>query len=112
MRLISPAAENLEERHTQVRQQSSCKYYVLDILLTYIPEQIQNTAVVNGISDHKAVIIDFDINMKRYKKPKRKAYLYSRTDFEGICDKLNSDFPVHETQARCFNTEGTTNLFV
>lgn len=85
---------------------------IFDLLLINTPERILNSTVCDGLSDHKDICIDLNVNVTRHRKPKRKVYIYSKADFEGFQNHLVSDFPIYQSYTTSLTVKETWNLFI
>ena len=56
----------------------------LDLLLTNIPERINHTKILPGISDHNIPFTELSLRTNRRKQATRKIYLYKQADWEGL----------------------------
>ncbi|XP_072182159.1 uncharacterized protein [Diadema setosum] len=65
----------------------------------------KNTKIVDGISDHDAVVCDVDLHPSINKKQPRRIFIYSKGDIEG----MRSDFKTFQDQFFCVNHQQTTN---
>ena len=63
---------------------------VLDLLLTNIPERINFTKVLPGISDHQIPLTEMSLCVNRRRQAERKIPLYRRADWIGLNDYLES----------------------
>ena len=66
--------ESIAQRNSlyQMVKDPTGEQSVLDLLLTNTPERISNIALCEGLSDHKSIIINLDVNLVKHRKPKRK----------------------------------------
>lgn len=79
---------------------------VLDLVITNNPNIVKSTRVQDGLSDHDLVIADFNLAVRRPKKPRRNIYLRNKADIEKIrkdmedyqekYKQLNDTVPVQE----------------
>lgn len=86
--------------------------HILDLFFTNMPEMVENTEVLPGISDHEVVLSE--INMKHtsaYSERSRCMYNYAKANVQGINTALEAYFIVFETLADDYSVEELWNLF-
>ena len=79
----------LDHNLQQVVMERTRDRSILDLCFTNNPAFVISVKVKPGISDHDAVVINADIKPKIVKLPKRKVFLYKKTEFRKIADDLD-----------------------
>ena len=69
---------------SQLIDEPTILHNTLDLLLTNIPERINITKVLLGISDHNIPFTELSLPTNRRKQATRKIYLYKQADWEGL----------------------------
>ena len=69
---------------TQIHDEPTRGDNTLDLVFTTNPSLLKSTASVPGISDHEAVVTDFDTQPQRARSKPRRRYLYSRANWENL----------------------------
>ncbi|KAI8518817.1 hypothetical protein Bbelb_020740 [Branchiostoma belcheri] len=77
---------NLMDNHGlfQTVQEPTRNGNLLVLVLVNNPNIIEKTTVVPGISDHDMVLVDVNLALKQYRKPKRKVYIRTQADEPAI----------------------------
>ena len=89
---------------TQLVEELTRLLNILDLMITNIPERVNSTRVIPGISDHHIPFTELSLRTNRRKQLPRKLYLYKRADWTGLTDHIQpllkpletSDKPVEE----------------
>ncbi len=85
-KLISLSQDhNLNQLVTEPTRKDS----ILDLVFTNNSNIVKKVSVIDGISDHEAVLVDLDIKPNRKRKVKRKKYFVNKADTEAIEDHIN-----------------------
>ena len=71
-----------EAQLTQVHNEPTRGNNILDLVFTSNPSLCKNSQTIPGISDHHALVTDFDITPQRIKQKKRKHFIYSKVTEE------------------------------
>ena len=79
-----------ETQLTQVHNETTRGNSILDLVFTSNPSLCKNSQTVPGISDHHALVTDFDIVPQRIKQKKRKRYIFSKVTEENW-DEINNE---------------------
>ena len=79
-----------EAQLTQVHNEPTRGNNILDLVFTSNPSLCKNSQTVPGISDHHALVTDFDIVPQRIKQKKRKHYNFSKVTEENW-DEINKE---------------------
>ena len=74
---------------------------VLDLFLTNHPSLINRLKPLPGISDHEAIFIDSDVQVKLQRPTRRKIYLWTKADIQGLRNSM-------DTFSQGFTTEHTS----
>ena len=61
----------------------------LDLTLTNVPERINRTKVLPGISDHHVTYTELDLKIHRQKQTPRTLWLYKRADWDGFRSEID-----------------------
>ena len=69
---------------TQIHDEPTRGDNTLDLVLTTNPSLLKSTASVPGISDHEAVVTDFDTQPQRARSKPGRRYPYSRANLENL----------------------------
>lgn len=79
---------------------------VLDLLLTDLPSEDQNTLAVPGISDHSAVLCELNLHhVKVVNSGARRIYSYKKANTAMITEALDRYYNVLETLSDTSHTE-------
>lgn len=82
---------------------------ILDLVLTNQPELVTSSAVVDGISDHNAVVCEMCISyVKTVTGPRRRIFNFEKANVAQINQSLDSYLTVFETMAE---TKGVAQLW-
>lgn len=60
----------------------------LDLFLTNRPSMIRRITPIPGISDHDALFIDSDVEIKLQRQPKRSIYIWNMANIHGLQDNV------------------------
>ena len=69
-------------------KQPTRKGNILDLVLTTNPNLVENVQVVNGMSDHDAVLVDITLKPSINRKQPRKVFLFKKGDIESARNDL------------------------
>ena len=69
-------------------KQPTRKGKILDLVLTTNPNLVKNDQVVNGMSDHDAVLVDITLKPSINRKQPRKVFLFKKGDIESARNDL------------------------
>ena len=75
---------------TQFKEKPTRGHNILDHTLSTIPDLVQNSQVVGGISDHDVIITDLNLKVKSSRKVKRKVFIYKKADNEWLNEEISS----------------------
>jgi len=75
---------------TQMVEGGTRQDRTLDVVLTNTPTQCTSTQVVAGISDHEAVVSNFNLNHRINPQERRQAPLYSKADWVKLAAHVTS----------------------
>ena len=74
----------------QMVDESTRNGKTLDLILTNSPTHCTHTEVISGISDHEAVLSNFNLNHKFNKQPQRKVPVYSKADWTSLAAHITT----------------------
>jgi hypothetical protein len=77
---------------SQCVKEPTREHNILDLVLTTNPDLVRNVQVVDGMSDHKAVICDIDMKAKINRKKPRKIFLYKDADMDTLKQQLRTSY--------------------
>ena len=80
----------------------------LDLIFTNTPEIITNVSVEEGISDHKVVLSDINVEIQKNNRIPRKQFFVNKSNFEGFRICLSSHFVEFE---KCCLQEDVENCW-
>jgi len=69
---------------TQVINEPTRLANILDLFLTNSPAQVQDIAIIPGLSDREAVVIEANVKPPLHKKLSRKTPLYNKANWQDI----------------------------
>ena len=73
---------------TQMVTEPTRRNNTLDLIATNLPDQVNRTKVIPGISDHEIPFIDFAVKPSMKKQLPRKVWLFKKADWIGMRDYL------------------------
>jgi len=91
---------------TQVHRDNTRENALLDLVFTTNPTLVRNSVSIPGISDHDMVITDIDTKPQYIHQQKRKCFIFSRADWNGLNDELRK---IHEAVKSMMSKEETIN---
>ena len=65
---------------------------ILDLVFTTNPNTMRNIKVIEGMSDHDAVLTDINMRIKYNRKKPRNIYLYNRADMSSVKTSLKNQY--------------------
>ena len=69
---------------SQVHHQATREENILDLVFTTNPSLSKSSSSIPGISDHQAVVTDFDTKPQRIQQKWRRLYLYSKAKWDDL----------------------------
>ena len=69
---------------TQIHSEATRQKSLLDLVFTTNPTLVRSSVTVPGIADHDMVVTDIDTKPSYVKQQKRKCFLYSRANWDGL----------------------------
>ncbi|KAF4520818.1 hypothetical protein B566_EDAN007113, partial [Ephemera danica] len=67
---------------------------ILDLVFCTAPDFVENLSIIPGVSDHCAIVFNFDCFPKRYKAPSRHVYNFKRVNWEKLSNSFRSNLPI------------------
>ena len=84
---------------------------ILDLTFTTNPDLVTNTQIIDGMSDHQAVITDIMIRAKLNKKKPRTIYLYERGNMDSLREQLKDHYNIFKELSPSRTVEENWNDF-
>lgn len=78
-----------DENLTQLIELPTRGDKTLDLVLTNFPNNVKNTSVLPGISDHDCPLVSFDLKPIRYRQKPRNIPIYSKARWESLREELS-----------------------